>query len=232
MMTEKARLLTILTDPSTTALDYFTVLDGGIPAFTGSRFESLGGGGDAPDVKDRLTATDILAVETLGVRIPSLAVLRMLERDAEELAQMLRAIPSNVTISSDEGRGLLKKQGAPDKLWKYFMNLPGVGWVTAGKLCARKRPALVPVFDDVVKKALDPPFKDWWTAAADLLSDDDIVGRTDSIRDEINALDSRRPDDPPVTRLRTVDIAVWMRQHGYQWSTLHNRPSGPLKLGE
>ena len=33
----------------------------------------------------------------------------------------------------------------------------GIGFVTAGKLMARKRPRLIPVYDDVVKCALDEP---------------------------------------------------------------------------
>jgi len=35
--------------------------------------------------------------------------------------------------------------------------LPGVDWVTAGKLMAAKRPRLIPILDNKVKNFLQPP---------------------------------------------------------------------------
>ncbi|WKD36668.1 DUF6308 family protein [Streptomyces xanthophaeus] len=37
----------------------------GTTAYTGGRFEHLAGGGDRPDTADRITAADLVAVQTL-----------------------------------------------------------------------------------------------------------------------------------------------------------------------
>jgi hypothetical protein len=51
---------------------------------------------------------------------------------------------------------------------------PDIGWVTAGKLLARKRPKLVPVYDGVVKCALgNPPKNHVWTWFQSLFAERD-----------------------------------------------------------
>ncbi|MFF4147785.1 DUF6308 family protein [Streptomyces sp. NPDC001698] len=47
---------------------------GGVP-FTGSRLEHLAGGGDRPEVADRFTAEDLIAVQTLSVTVPASVAL-------------------------------------------------------------------------------------------------------------------------------------------------------------
>ncbi|MFG2715305.1 DUF6308 family protein [Streptomyces goshikiensis] len=48
-------------------------------AFAGSRFEHLAGGGDRPEVADRITAEDLVAVQTLSVTVPGSVALDILE---------------------------------------------------------------------------------------------------------------------------------------------------------
>jgi hypothetical protein len=43
-----------------------------------------------------------------------------------------------------------------EAIWEKLRTLPGVDWVTAGKLLARKRPRLVPIADSVILTALAP----------------------------------------------------------------------------
>jgi Family of unknown function (DUF6308) len=50
-----------------------------LPAFEGGRFEILDGGGDRPEVRDRFTASDLLAVELLSVHVPARVILDLLE---------------------------------------------------------------------------------------------------------------------------------------------------------
>lgn len=65
----------------------------GAAAFTGARFEALGGGGDHPAVVDTATAEDLMAVQTLSVTVPAAAALDLLEGHAgTQLSILLRAI--------------------------------------------------------------------------------------------------------------------------------------------
>ena len=53
-----------------------------------------------------------------------------------------------------------------------------MGWVTAGKLLARKRPRLIPVYDRVVRCALGRPAKPWrWLNDAFALDAEALPGR-------------------------------------------------------
>ncbi|MFD7679195.1 DUF6308 family protein [Streptomyces sp. NPDC060187] len=47
--------------------------------FTGSRFEHLAGGGERLEVADRITAEDLVAVQTLSVTVPASVALDILE---------------------------------------------------------------------------------------------------------------------------------------------------------
>lgn len=86
--------------------------------------------------------------------------------------------------------------------------MKGVGWVTAHKLCARKRPKLLPVYDRVVKAALQPRRKDFWIPLRETLrASDKIVPRLE----EVKRL-AQIPDE--VSLLRVLDVAVWMTSQG------------------
>jgi hypothetical protein len=93
-------------------------------------------------------------------------------------------------------------------------------WVTASKLCARKRPDLFPVRDNVVCKYLgliDPQgnYEVDWQVFRHVIQDNDIRRRLDQVVDEA----SQRPgvDVGHLNRrLRHLDVVLWM----------HARPKG------
>jgi hypothetical protein len=94
------------------------------------------------------------------------------------------------------------------KLWKSLEAVSGIGWVTAHKLCARKRPDLLPVYDRVVKAALQPRRKRFWLPLHATLQDNhEIIVRLEQIK-----LLSGIPEE--VSLLRVLDVAVWMSSHG------------------
>ena len=105
---------------------------------------------------------------------------------------------------------LEEPESALARLWRRLKQLDGVGWATAGKLCARKRPKLAPVYDDVVLRAARKPTS-WWCIVAALFADEALRTRLQHLRGGL------APEDQP-TLLRTLDIVVWMRQHGYRWA--------------
>src|SRR5206468_1622972 len=92
---------------------------------------------------------------------------------------------------------------AAKKVWLFFKGLPGIDWVIAGKLLARKRPRLVPVFDSTVKKALTRPPEGFWAALGAALRNERRLATVEALRPA--GLTTK------VTTLRLLDVAVWMR---------------------
>jgi hypothetical protein len=81
-------------------------------------------------------------------------------------------------------------------------------WVTASKLCARKRPKLIPVLDRVVTSRLPASEGRYWRTYQALL--------TVTIQDELMELasianaDHGAPDLSDLSALRVLNTLVWM----------------------
>jgi hypothetical protein len=175
------------------------------PTFAGRKFESLGGGGDRPAVVNEFTAEDLVAVSLLSVHIPGEAALEILEAQSEELNGLLSRIPHDVTLWDADPSIVDDKSSDAASLWHKLDHITGVGWVTANKLLARKRPHLLPVYDRVVKAALQPRRKDFWIPLRNsLLSNDgEAIARLEEIRVSAGLMEGH-----PL--LRVLDVAVWM----------------------
>lgn len=179
----------------------------GKPAYTGSRFERLGGGGSTPSVANEITATDIVSLSMLSISVPGAAVQRLLEDSAfiATTGEFLTKLPTDVDLVDIEWDALADG-GPAASLWRHLRQLDGVGPTTTSKLMARKRPRLIPVYDSVIERA----FKfansggqwDYWH---DMLLADDRRLHTHvlSLRDEAGL-----PDD--ISVLRVLDVVVWM----------------------
>jgi hypothetical protein len=79
-----------------------------------------------------------------------------------------------------------------------------VGWVIAGKILARKRPRLVPVWDNVVKCANGRPSNAWLWLGELLAQDISLADRLEDLHHQAELPDL-------VSRLRVLDVAIWMR---------------------
>lgn len=164
--------------------------------FAASTFDDLG-----DNRPDRLTADDLLATTLLDMRFPPRAVRAILGHEADHLAAMLQAIPTDVDLweATDEdlapAYALWTALRARGKGW-------GIGPTTTSKLMARKRPRLVPIVDSVVRDALGFE-KDSWAELRAALQGSDLPVRIEGLR---------RPGvgDKAAT-LRLLDVAVWMR---------------------
>jgi Family of unknown function (DUF6308) len=191
--------------------------------FTGNRFHQLGGGGAASDVADRFTSDDVVAVSLLDVNIPGSAALEMLVHRAEQLNSILSEVPRDVDLHSasdaDIGTG-----SAADRLWTSLVAIPEIGWVSASKLMARKRPRLIPIYDSVLKAALLPGSGNYWIALRNELQDVELRNKLTSIRATAGV-------DPSIPIIRILDVCVWMRN--WSGSELAKRlPFTPRKQGE
>ncbi|MEU7428240.1 DUF6308 family protein [Streptomyces sp. NPDC040750] len=179
----------------------------GSASFTGRRFEQLAGGGDRPTAANVVTADDLIAVQTLSVTVPAEAALEILEGVVGiRLSELLHEIPNDVEMVEVAPADLAT--GSPaDDAWRLLTNQPGIGWVTAGKILARKRPRLLPVYDQVVRCILGRPKSFWLELHAALRADDR------ALHNELVALRRSAQVPETVSALRVCDVVLWMRHH-------------------
>lgn len=171
--------------------------------FTGRRFERFEGGGDRPEIRDVITPADVLAVTLLGVEHGVGRVsLAILEDEHDEITCLLSQIP--VTALHEVPSDVIGPDSAAWKLWKLLCKAGGEHRsVTACKLLARKRPALLPVYDAVVAAQLDEPRDIWncyWTWFKDEPS---RVCDTKALRAQVDGVSD-------ISLLRCLDVALWM----------------------
>ncbi|WP_306204478.1 DUF6308 family protein [Actinoplanes sp. RD1] len=174
--------------------------------YTGRHFEQLGGGGDRRETRDTITATDLVAVTMLSVSVPAAVAADLLEGQlGRDLSRHLTEIPADVSLGTPEAAGHVRPGSPADKAWQLLKTQDGVGWVTAGKLLARKRPKLIPVWDRVVRCQLALPGDVWRTL--------DTTLADPAVRTDLAALRDNAGLPPEVTLLRILDVALWMRHH-------------------
>ena len=174
---------------------------GGV-AFTGSMFDNWTGIAGAGDDPNQFTNNDITAVAFLSVQIPPRAVLE-LRRRRHEHSELLRAIPADLDLH-DADHDQVDPNSAASELWEDLRTIHDIGWVTAGKLLARKRPRLLPVYDKVVREVLNMPEGAFWDCLHAALQERQgaLATKLMAIRDEA--------DTGHVTVLRVFDIVCWM----------------------
>ena len=96
----------------------------------------------------------------LSVRVIRYYALDVLVYQGREISGLLAQIPVDVTLA-DAGADKLVAEGGPAwELWHLLHDIrppldrSRLGPVAAGKLLARKRPQLIPVYDSYVERAL------------------------------------------------------------------------------
>jgi hypothetical protein len=181
---------------------------GMLPPYEGGRFELLDGGGNRADTCNRFTASDVVALKLLSIDLPARVALDLLDGAlGEEAGTLLAQIPASVNLWDAGAEDHVQKGGTADRLWRLLETQDGAGWVTAGKLLARKRPSLIPVYDNVVRCAFGWP-QNVWTALREALRQDDS-----NLLATLNDLKQRAELPCQITPLRVLDVAVWMRHH-------------------
>lgn len=77
------------------------------------------------------------------------AALEILDTQRAALNGLLKGIPADLDLDL-AGPEVVGPDSAASHAWHQLFEIKGVGWVTAGKLLARKRPRLIPVYDQLV----------------------------------------------------------------------------------
>lgn len=170
-----------------------------------------------PNASDEITATDLLAVTTLSVDIPVLAVRRILENEAiqNELREKLESLPG-CKLENTVERDLPAMEAFYDLVKSLLVKADtksSNAWVTASKITARKRPALFPVRDNVVCKLLGinrlgDRAKDW-VVFRELMRDEEIRAVLSSTVSKAEAVKDERVVRFDVEPLRQLDVALW-----------------------
>ncbi|GAB2732909.1 hypothetical protein GCM10027038_34180 [Arthrobacter bambusae] len=178
--------------------------------YAGSHFDSFGVNG-----KVAFTSDDLISVSCLSVHVPAPAALGILGHRSAEITALLERIPNDVALQDiplDEHDTYFGEDSPCLLLWRLLRAQDaqrwGVGATTASKLLARKRPALVPIYDSVVARVTG--FKDstgTWRAWHEAFATDvELPGRLEALRSTIGRND--------LSLLRMLDIVLWM--HGSQ----------------
>jgi hypothetical protein len=162
--------------------------------FAGTSFDLLGA-----NPENEICTDDLLAVSFLGIEWWPSAVRRLLGRDAARFSAMLERIEPGVDLWHPDAADALHEA---EVMWEKLKGIPGIDWVTACKLLARKRPRLVPVADTVVLTALAPPEHRYWVTLRECL---ECADRRQQIED------LRPANAESVSLLRLLDAAVWIR---------------------
>ncbi|SMC56970.1 DUF6308 family protein [Janibacter indicus] len=164
----------------------------------------------------RITPTDLLAVTSLSVSIPPLSVRRFTSAVlAPKVSRLLGALPTDVDIRSGEALAPAMSQfyDFVKSCLRRSTSDSSNGWVTASKICARKRPLLFPVRDSVVVDVLGlkGSYPDDWPVFAALMDDRELTDRVHALVGEVAENNGVDIGDPSLT-LKHLDVLIWM--HG------------------
>ena len=195
----RARINRVLKDESTPdhMVDYFDDTKG----YASTTFNTLG-----VNEPDSIGPDDLLAVHMLSVDITPAATRALLDDGPFRTAALdhLSNIDSQVKLWEPEAEPELAQA---TRLWEMLKTLPGVDWVIAGKLLARKRPHLIPIADSFVWEHFQPKGGDFWETMRLALSDGNAQLIDDALRIDRLKSDAMRNK---VSTLRLLDVAVWM----------------------
>lgn len=200
-----------LSDPL--AVEYLTRYYSRERNYAGATFLTLG-----PASPWDLGAADLLALTLLSVEAPPYSVRKLLEPSPERnhvlrlLSEDRLSVDADLAVADDD---TLRAMAELHKAFKLYLS-PAHSqaknpWVTASKLCARKRPDLFPVRDSVVCDALGlgRNYEVDWQVFRGLIQDANVRDRIDALVDTA----SREGADigHPNRRLRHLDVLLWMK---------------------
>jgi hypothetical protein len=176
-----------------------------------------------PTDHDAVTPSDLLATSLLSVRISAYAARQFWNRDVDrqEFARLLdeRVLPYPADLTSVGPLTFVAMEELYSAV-KRRLSLPTTkdpnARVTASKICARKRPALFPIRDTVVRHylGLDSHWS-WqsdWVVFRHLIGHGDVIGALEDAATTLRRTPGVRIDK---YRLRWLDVALWTYAVGH-----------------
>ena len=164
-----------------------------------------------------ITASDLLSLTLLSVQAQPHSVRRLLQPSAER-NHVLRLLsedrlPLDADLAMADATTLLA-MAELHEAFKAYLSPAHVKlknpWVTASKLCARKRPDLFPVRDSVVCRllGLGRNYQVDWQIFRRIIQENEIRERLDRLTDAAAAASA--DVGHPNRRLRHLDVLLWM----------------------
>jgi hypothetical protein len=178
--------------------------------FSGSLFDSFGGGGDRPDVENQITREDVLAVAAVNASVPAAVASLLLTQPASgRLATWLRQLPTDIDLWDAEDDTL----ATATKAWDEIRTIHEAGTTSAAdggfaanKLLARKRPRMIPLSDEKVRGVVHlAEGASWWFSLRDAMR---VDGEDNEVRFRVCAA-MREADVGYVSVLRGLDVILW-----------------------
>jgi hypothetical protein len=172
-------------------------------SFDGRHFDRFEGGGVVDGVRNVITAADVLSLSFLGIdrRLGRVAIAVM-DTHAAQISELLSAIPLTSLHEADKEH--IGPDSAAWRLWELLRCAGGTNRpVTAYKLLARKRPALMPVYDRNVKEILHEPRNIWECYWSWFHDDQTRTTALAELRAEVAGIDD-------ISLLRCLDVPLWM----------------------
>ena len=177
--------------------------------FTGRFYDRVGFTPEGDDsAPDSFTAADIVAVEMMGFRMPPQTTAELLGWSGGSFTSRLARIPRLPLQVADDG--IVGPRSAARQILDSLMN----GWygldrTAATMLLARKRPELIPLWNDGVAARLGLEWdaynwlwwRGWWSSP----------GHADRVRDLKRSAAAGWDGAPvrPISLLRVLDVALW-----------------------
>jgi Family of unknown function (DUF6308) len=172
--------------------------------YTGRWFERFAGGGDRPGVANTVTEADVLALNFLSITSLADVAIDTTITYVHRIRRLLEQIPVDLPMHSMAWSTY--EPGAPAfRLWDLFRRCGGNHRpVTASKLLARKRPHLIPVYDNRVKAMLKAPESPWNCLWTWFHTDPTRAAAVADLRTEAGGIED-------ITLLRCLDVILWMK---------------------
>lgn len=183
---------------------YFAPLTGRDDGYTGGQFDTFDPSGTRAASTNTFTSDDLLSLTLLSAPVPGRAALELLERQRTRFESLLEDLGPDRELVDEPS--VSRDQFAPAwALWQALDDLPGMGPTRVSKLMARKRPRLIPVFDDVLATTVFAESLNHWTDLWLALQDSGgaLHGRLVALRDRAGL-------DESISALRVFDVCAWM----------------------
>jgi hypothetical protein len=179
--------------------------------YAGSTFTHL-----QPNDPYQLGAADLLAVTTLSVSIRPPAIRRLLGTEmAGRISTHLEKLPLDLDLVDAEAPTKAPVMAELYLLVKRELRRDGAdssnAWVTASKICARKRPRLFPVRDSVIVAGLglSGQYPEDWPVFAAVLRDERVTAPLRSLVAQAVKEGAEFGDETLL--LKHLDALMWMR---------------------
>lgn len=189
---------------------YFGPVIGDPDSYTGSVWDDWDPSGRRERDIDEFTADDCMAVTLLSVNVPGQAAHSLLVRGRARYSALLTEVgPDRDLVEVSEP---ITDDWPASVLYRAVRELPQVGRTKTSKLLARKRPALLPIWDSIIGGVTQAGENFWEPLRQELRADDAALHR------RLLRLRDQAGLTPCLTALRVFDVVCWMegKDKGYK----------------